>query len=65
MILESLEKRFKIVDLNEAVNVAKAIPYNDLIKQKPFMKKSTFMSDFTGDEEVKLEGELDEKLIQA
>lgn len=46
--------------------MAKAVPYNDQIKQRPFLKqKSQFMTDFTGDEEIKLEGELDEKIIQA
>lgn len=46
--------------------MAKAVPYNDQIKQRPFLKqKSQFMTDFTGDEEIKLEGELDEKMIQA
>ncbi len=29
IILESLDKRFKVVDLNEEINVAKAIPFND------------------------------------
>ncbi len=32
IFLESLDKRFKIVDFNEETNVAKAIPFNDIIK---------------------------------
>jgi len=64
-MLESLEKRFKIMDYSEDLNLAKGISYNDVVKQRPFLQNKTFIKEFTGEEEAKTEGELDEQMIRS
>lgn len=52
IILESLDKRFKVVDFNEETNIVQAISYVDNIKLPVPVKKS-FIKEFTGEEESK------------